>query len=105
MVRSLIETERCRSVKKRVYLPDVDEYRSSSRPLSGKSVNSREIVRGKRGSQHSRVSEVREHGGCVQCVDGERGEISKECWTLARGAVVITVRCHSHSHKASVIPH
>lgn len=36
MVRSLIETERCSGVKKRVYLPDVDEYRSSSRPLSGK---------------------------------------------------------------------
>jgi len=95
MVRSLIETERCRSVKKRVYLPDVDEYRSSSRPLSGKSGNSREIVRGKRGSLLSRVSEVRERGGCVQ--EGEERSV--------RSAVVITVRCHAHSHKVSVIPH
>lgn len=46
MVRSLIETERCRGVKKRVYLPDVDEYRSSSRPLSGKPVGSPQIRRG-----------------------------------------------------------
>ena len=33
-----METRRSNAVKKRVYLPDVDEYRSSSRALSGKPV-------------------------------------------------------------------
>ena len=36
MARSLVDSERCESVKKRVYLPGVDEFRSSSGPLSGK---------------------------------------------------------------------
>ena len=31
-----METRRSNAVKKRVYLPDVDEYRSSSRALNGK---------------------------------------------------------------------
>ena len=35
MVGSLIDSDRSDSVKKRVYLPDVDEFRSSSGPLSG----------------------------------------------------------------------
>ena len=35
MVRSLIDSERSGEIKRRVYLPDVDEFRSSSGPLSG----------------------------------------------------------------------
>lgn len=30
------DRERCERVKKRMYLPDVDEYNSSSEPLTGK---------------------------------------------------------------------
>ena len=30
------DRERCQRVKKRMYLPDVDEYNSSSEPLTGK---------------------------------------------------------------------
>ena len=35
MGRSLVDGERSESVRRRVYLPDVDEFRSSSGPLSG----------------------------------------------------------------------
>ena len=35
MGRSLVDSERSESVRRRVYLPDVDEFRSSSGPLSG----------------------------------------------------------------------
>jgi hypothetical protein len=34
MGRSLVDNQRSESVRKRVYLPDVDEFRSSSGPLS-----------------------------------------------------------------------
>ena len=38
MGRSLVDNQRSESVRKRVYLPDVDEFRSSSGPLSGELV-------------------------------------------------------------------
>jgi len=31
----VVDRERCRQVKKKMYLPDVDEYNSSSEPLTG----------------------------------------------------------------------
>ena len=35
MTRSLVEPDRCERIKKRTYLPNVDEYRSSSQALTG----------------------------------------------------------------------
>ena len=35
MARSLVEPDRCARIKKRAYLPNVDEYRSSSQSLTG----------------------------------------------------------------------
>ena len=36
MPRSLVERDRCERIKKRAYLPNVDEYHSSSQALTGK---------------------------------------------------------------------
>jgi hypothetical protein len=69
MVRSLIDSERSGEIKRRVYLPDVDEFRSSSGPLSEIVLDSLDAVTCHRAKplKEGYVADLTREGGISPC--------------------------------------